>query len=357
MHKELLDWSRKEYQSLPWRKNRNLYTTLVSEIMLQQTTVSTVKKHYDSFLKVFPNITALASATEEEVCAQWQGLGYYRRARNLHKAAVSIVENHNGEFPKTHEELKSIPGIGDYTASALMAIGRNKVDLALDANLERVLSRYYKIEEQKGPKLQKEIKNRLSNGKLKIDFKKFKPRDLNEALMDLGRVFCQARRADCLICPLKSGCLSYKKGDPLNLPIDDKKKKEKESHELLLLRVIVRKGEQILGYVKDEKEWLSGQIEIPTFILKTSDKKLKQYPTLKAGRNLKPLDLPSIKTAITKYKIQNQILELSPKEFQALIEQLEEKSRYKYFKLNVQNHHFSTTTLKVLRKIHPEVNL
>lgn len=356
MHKDLLNWSRKEYKSLPWRKKRNLYTTLVSEIMLQQTTVSTVKKHYDSFLEVFPNIFELAEASEEEVCAQWQGLGYYRRARNLHKAAVSIVEEHEGEFPKTVEELKSIPGIGDYTASAIIAIGRNKPDLALDANLERVLARYYQIEEQKGPKLQKEIKRRLHEGELKIDFKKFKPRELNESLMDLGRVFCQARRVDCLICPLRSGCLSYKnEGSPLELPRDDKKKKTKAGHELLLLRVVVKKGNQILGFVKDEKEWLSGQIEIPTFVLKTTDSVFKQYPMLKTLKTKE--SLPTIKTAITKYKIQNQILELSLKEFQELTKDLKDKNRYKYFKLNVQDHHFSTTTLKVLRKIHPEVNI
>lgn len=356
MHKDLMTWSRKEYKELPWRKNRNLYTTLVSEIMLQQTTVGTVKKHYDSFLKVFPDIFALAKATEEDVCAQWQGLGYYRRARNLHKAAVSIVNDHAGEFPNSVEELKTIPGIGDYTASALMAIGRNKVDLALDANLERVLSRYFLIMEEKGLKLQREIKRRLEAKELKIDFKKYKPRDLNEALMDLGRVFCQARRADCLICPLKGDCRSYQEGkDPLELPLIKKEKKEKENHELHLLRVVVTKGDKVLGYVKDEKSWLSGQIEIPTFVLKTTDRKLNQYPKLKIKRDLK--NLPRIKTAITKYKIENEIAIMTYKQFQELTSQISPATKYKFFNLNVQDHHFSTTTLKVLRKVLPGVNL
>lgn len=352
MNKNLIEWSRREYGDLPWRKKRTLYGTLVSEIMLQQTTVGTVLNHFDRFLKVFPDLKSLAKATEEEVCAQWQGLGYYRRARNLRKAAAFIVAEFEGVFPENLEDLKRIPGIGDYTARALLSIGMNKPALAVDANLERVLARYFFIESEKGLKLQKEIQRQYDLDEIKIPFKKFSPREINEALMDLGRVFCQARKADCLLCPLRKDCkvfTSPKK--PTEIPFVPEKKKEKkknEKHELKLLRVIVTHGDKVLGYEKNDKEWLSGQIEIPTFVLSSTDKSFEQYPKIKLS---KKYAAENIKTAITKYKIENEVIKLSKKEFQDLSGDEPNRSRYKYFQKDGQKHHFSTTTLKCFRKL------
>lgn len=355
MFKTLIEWSHKEYGHLPWRRKRSLYGTLVSEIMLQQTTVSTVLNHYDRFLKVFPTLEKLAGATEDEVCAHWQGLGYYRRARNLRKAAVFLVEEHGGKFPKKIDELKKIPGIGDYTASALLSIGMNKPALAVDANIERVISRIFLIEEEKGPRLQKLLYKKFEEGAFNSLFKAMDPRDINEALMDLGRVYCQARKADCLLCPLKNDCQVFaSKKNPIELPFIKAEKKKKESHDLSLLRVVIRSGDKIYGYVKDEKSWLSGQVEIPTFILKTTDRSLKQYPHLKLGKDLYK-DLPTVKTGITKYKIENFLMELSLKQFQELIGGAKTLPRYKYFKFDIQEHHFSTTTLKALKKLGFEV--
>lgn len=351
MQKDFIKWSHKEFHHLPWRKKRSLYGTLVSEIMLQQTTVSTVLNHFERFLKVFPDLKSLASASEEEVCAQWQGLGYYRRARNLRKAAIALVEEHNGKFPKTIEELKTIPGIGDYTAGALVAIGMNKPAIAVDANIERVLSRVFLIDEEKGPKLQKLLYEKFKAGDFASLYKGIDPRDLNEGLMDIGRVYCQARKADCFLCPLKEECHVVKnKKNALDFPKLSETKKKKENHELKLLRVVVNSGDKILGYVKDEASWLSGQIEIPTFILSSTDRALKQYPRLKFSKS-RYEKLPMVKTAITKYKIENFVLEVSKKEFQELINVLGAERQYKYFKLDVQTHHFSTTTLKVLKKL------
>lgn len=331
-----------------------MYGTLVSEIMLQQTTVSTVLNHFERFLKVFPDLKSLANASEEEVCAQWQGLGYYRRARNLRKAAISLVEEHGGKFPKTIEELKGIPGIGDYTAGALVAIGMNRPAIAVDANIERVLSRVFMINEEKGPRLQKLLYQKFEEGEFDSLNKGIDPRDLNEALMDIGRVYCQARKADCFLCPLSEECLVYKKKkNALNYPVVSEKKKKKESYDLKLLRVVIRSGDKIYGYVKDDSEWLSGQIEIPTFTLVTGDKGLKQYPSLKMAKS-RYEKLPMVKTAITKYKIENYILEMKKKEFQGLIKDLDASRSYKYFKLDVQTHHFSTTTLKALKKLRSE---
>jgi A/G-specific adenine glycosylase len=201
MFSKLIEWSHSKYNDLPWREERSLYTTLVSEIMLQQTTVATVRNHYKRFIKQFPNLMSLKKASEEELTIAWKGLGYYRRARNLKKAATYLVDHHQGEFPLEVSELIKAPGIGDYTANALVAIGANQRGLALDANLERVLSRLYHIDIEKGPKLTKHLYQLFHEGKILANETSY--RDLNEALMDLGRNICQARRAQCDLCPFK----------------------------------------------------------------------------------------------------------------------------------------------------------
>ena len=210
-------------------EKRSLYNTLVSEIMLQQTTVGTVLNHFDRFIEEYPNIESLSKISEEEVCIAWKGLGYYRRARNLRKAAVSIMEDFQGEIPLDFETLKKIPGIGEYTASALISIGGDQRALAIDANLERVLSRFYGISVEKGPKLQKELKKLFDQGQIFQNIEKFSWRELNESLMDLGRVYCQANRTHCSLCPLSEDCaVAYK--DPLAYPIKTKKNEKKRKY-------------------------------------------------------------------------------------------------------------------------------
>jgi A/G-specific adenine glycosylase len=351
MLKKLVKWSNENYYDLPWRTRRSLYHTLVSEIMLQQTTVSTVVKHFDRFLKVYPSLQELAASSEEEVCSHWQGLGYYRRARNLRKAAVALVEEHGGHFPMDEVSLKKIPGIGEYTSAALIAIGANQKALAVDANIERVVARLFALKEEKGIKLQKRIREGFHRDEFSKLEKDIGYRELNESLMDLGRVYCQAKKADCFICPLKSSCQSLKqKINPLTIPITSIEKAKKESFELELLRVVVFTRGKVLASVRQEGLWLSGQIEIPTFIINSQDTKLKQYPKIKVKKALVS-DLPSIKTAITKYKITNKILLLSRKEFQELMTEWGIQDEYKYYLFDGQKHHFSTTTLKTLAKI------
>lgn len=310
--KKLITWSLSEFSDLAWRKKRNLYRTLVSEIMLQQTTVSTVLNHYDRFLKQFPSLKSLAESSEEELLIAWKGLGYYRRAKSLLKACRYIHFELGGKFPKDIEKLLEIPGIGPYTASALIAIGRDEKALAVDANLERVLARYYGFDVEKGLKLQKFIREKFDDGEI-LSFKnKISYRDLNEALMDLGRQYCRAKRADCMLCPLNSHCVAFKTGRSLELPIVKEEKKKKEWHDLELLRIIIEDGNKVLGYQKDEGQWLSGQYELPTFILNSSDKKLSQYP--KAPKWLQRFEpSKSFKTSITKYKIVNHVICLPKK--------------------------------------------
>jgi A/G-specific adenine glycosylase len=307
----LVDWSRKEFSALPWRSNRSLYRTLVSEIMLQQTTVSTVKNHYERFLVTFPDLESLARATESELIVAWKGLGYYRRARNLKKIAEAIVNDHAGEFPDDVEHLKNIPGIGPYTSNALVAIGMDKRGLAVDANLERVIARLHGMKTPKGPKLQKEIAALFSEKKIftgKISY-----RALNEALMDLGRTICQARKASCDLCPLRKDCVAREAGSPLKFPVEVAEKKKAQEHELTLLRAYVVKKGKLLVYEKNSEEWLSGQFEVPTFVLSSTDNTLVQYPRMKGKHSGKPVLL---KTGITKYKISNHLVMTDEKEIQ-----------------------------------------
>jgi A/G-specific adenine glycosylase len=340
----LISWSNQHYSDLPWRKNRTLYKTLVSEIMLQQTTVGTVLNHFERFLKIYPKLSDLAKASEEEVCISWKGLGYYRRAKNLRNLAIQIEKLYKGNIPTELNQLMELKGIGPYTANALIAIGANKRGLAVDANLERVLARFYGLKTPKGMKLQKELSLAFFNKNILKEIESLGARNTNEALMDLGRVICQARKASCLLCPLSQECEAYKNGKPEDFPFGEKTKKAAE-HELHLLRIVVREKSKMLFYQKQDSEWLAGQWELPTFILHSTDKKLLQYPTLKWKKSYE--GLPHLKTSITKYAITNFILELTAKEFDQLIKE----NNHFYFKQVNENLNLSTASIKVIKKI------
>lgn len=345
MSQELINWSKKNYSDLPWRKKRSLYNTLVSEIMLQQTTVGTVINHFDKFIAKYPTVESLAKTSEEEICIAWKGLGYYRRARNLRKAAIGIVEDFQGNIPLDFEKLKSIPGIGEYTASALLSIGANKKALAIDANLERVLSRFYGVPLEKGPKLQKELKKLFDQGKLFKGQLNLNWRDLNESLMDLGRVYCKANRVDCNSCPLSKNCSVVNK-DPLVYPKRLKKGQKRESIDLELLRVLVKKDKLLLAYKKSDNEWLSGQKECPTFILKTSDKSLSQYPRWSGQVDLNLGSLKKFKTGITKYKITNYVLEISEEKWKKNFSK--GKRHFFFVDPNSKDENLSTSSTKAI---------
>ncbi|MEE2670861.1 MAG: hypothetical protein VYA54_04090 [Bdellovibrionota bacterium] len=339
MNKTLIEWSKKNYSELPWRTNRSLYGTLVSEIMLQQTTVGTVLKHFDRFMAAYPTVKTLAQASQEDVMKNWQGLGYYRRARSLHSAAIEICEKFNGEIPTDKEELLKIKGIGDYTASALRSIGANIPDLSVDANLERVLARFYAIEEHKGPKLQKKLRQLFENNEICQSIESLGARNLNEALMDLGRRICQARTSACELCPLKENCQG--RANPLMYPVvKESLVADSNYFDLHLLRLVLRKEGKVLVYKKRSDEWLSGQYEVPTFTLFSEDESLKQYPQLEfSNYDL----LPWLKTGITKYRIMNFVMALSESEFSTLGLNLSEFSWEK-----IPDIHLSTGSLKAI---------
>ncbi len=344
LFKNLIHWSENQYSHLPWRLERTLYRTLVSEIMLQQTTVGTVLNHFERFLKVYPTIFDLALASEEDVCIEWKGLGYYRRARSLRNLAIQIVEKYKGKIPTSLDELLMLKGIGPYTANAIVAIGADKKALAVDANLERVLARFYGVEIEKGPKLQKQLWADFQSEKILGEMNSLSARALNESLMDLGRIICQARKASCTLCPLKSNCKAFESKKPLEFPVN-KEKKAKEDLSIKLLRVIVTDKNRVLVYQKAEKEWLAGQWELPTFIIETNDEKLIQYPAIKNKKAYK--DLPVIKSGITKYNILNSICHMSLEDFKKLTKS--QKIDYQ-FKINDKKLNLSSTCIKILSR-------
>ncbi len=201
---------------MPWRAKRgarvNPYRVWLSEIMLQQTTVQTVGSYYRSFLKRWPNVTALANASLDEVLASWSGLGYYSRARNLHRTAQLVAFERGGKFPKSAAELKKLPGIGPYTAGAIAAIAFGERVAALDANAERVLARLFALSEPL-PQIKKQLAA-LADSLVPAD----RPGDFAQALMDLGATVCTPKNPKCDGCPIAGHCLARRRGLAEQLP-------------------------------------------------------------------------------------------------------------------------------------------
>ena len=220
---KLVEWYQKEKRDLPWRMNTNPYRVWISEIMLQQTRVEAVIGYYNRWMQCFPTIHALANAPEIEVLKCWEGLGYYNRARNIHKCAKFCVENYNGELPSTYDELLQLPGIGSYTAAAISSICFNEKQSAVDGNVLRVYSRLFMYGED------------ISKQKTKDDVKRkldiVIPNcagDFNQAMMELGACVCIGNGASrCNICPLRNNCLSYQQGTIYQYPVKAKKKSRK----------------------------------------------------------------------------------------------------------------------------------
>jgi A/G-specific adenine glycosylase len=197
----LLAWFDASARDLPWRQTRDPYAIWVSETMLQQTRVLVVKEYYTRFLEKFPTLEALASASEEEVLAQWSGLGYYRRARALHESARAVVAEYAGKVPNTAAELSRLPGVGIYTAAAVASIAYGEPVAAVDGNVERVLTRWFGGEAVAGAARSGQIRRLAAS---LVDPKR--PGDFNQAMMELGATICLPRSPLCLTCPVRTGC-------------------------------------------------------------------------------------------------------------------------------------------------------
>ena len=211
----LLAWYDEHKRMLPFRGTKDPYRIWVSEIMLQQTRTETVGAYYTRFLDRFPNVFALAAAPEEDVLKCWEGLGYYSRARNLHKASKAVVEQYGGVFPADLDLLRALPGVGDYTAAAVASIAFDLPAPAMDGNLTRVLSRFHGVREDVDIPA---VKRRLADlGR--EDMPGSRCGDFNQALMDLGATVCTPGTPDCEACPLRPLCNAYKESDAETLPV------------------------------------------------------------------------------------------------------------------------------------------
>lgn len=195
IRRRLLRWYDKNKRDLPWRKTRDPYAIWVAETMLQQTQVRTVVPYYGRFLKAFPTVEALARAPQQRILRMWSGLGYYRRAENLKQAASLLVKRHNGKIPCNHDALRALPGIGDYTAGAVLSIAYQQRYPALDANARRVLNRLFDLTNNAG----------LHIRALQL-VPPSRPGDFNQALMELGATLCAPRKPDCAACPVAADC-------------------------------------------------------------------------------------------------------------------------------------------------------
>ena len=234
--KKILNWYDLNQRSLPWRKNVSLqkkqYYTLISEFMLQQTQVVTVIPYFNRFIKKIPNLKSLANIQNKKLIKLWEGLGYYSRARNLKKTAQIVVKNFKGKLPDNFEDLISLPGIGNYTANAILAIAFNKPYIPLDGNIERILKRYLYLKNEKDIQKVNLIKNKSIFGISS------RSSDYAQALMELGALICKPTNPLCIQCPISNKCKSFKKKD-----FDLTKSVKKNIDKYFLLKV----------YKKDQK--------------------------------------------------------------------------------------------------------
>jgi len=245
----ILSWFDRNKRELPWRNTKNPFNIWLSEIILQQTRVDQGKNFYLNFIAEFDQIQDLANADEQKVLKLWQGLGYYSRARNLHFTAKYISNELNGEFPKSFLELKTLKGIGDYTAAAIASIVYNEPVPAVDGNMFRVFSRYYNIEDDISVSKTKKIFWDL--GIEIIDQKR--PGDFNQAVMDLGATICTPKAPKCDICPLNNSCEALRLNKVLQLPV--KTKKIKVSNRFLHFILIENDGKIALSKRTGNDVW------------------------------------------------------------------------------------------------------
>ena len=257
---DLLAWYDRHRRDLPWRakpgETPDPYHVWLSEIMLQQTTVVTVKPYYLRFLERFPTVEALAQAPEDAVMHAWAGLGYYSRARNLHACAKVVVARHSGSFPSTEAELLKLPGIGAYTAAAVAAIAFNEKAAAVDGNVERVVSRLFMVEEPL-PRAKPQIRSLTED--LVPDSR---AGDFAQALMDLGATICTPKRPACALCPWLVPCRARAAGMQDTFP----RKQKKETGQLRrgAAFVVLRADDSILLRTRPPQGLLGGMAETPT---------------------------------------------------------------------------------------------
>jgi len=260
IQKYLLSWFSKNQRPMPWRTLQSPYRTFISEIMLQQTQIKTVIPYFERWMKAFPDVSALASAPIDDVLKLWEGLGYYTRARNLHKTSKIIVEKHGGKIPGDYASLIALPGIGRYTAGAIASIAFKKPVPLVDGNVFRVLSRIFNIHQD----ISKPASQKIFYDTAAALVPDKNPGDFNQALMELGSLVCFPVMPHCTACPLSSVCAAYRKGNQESLPVKSKAAQKKE---VRIAAAIILNGNKILVRKRPPKGIWGGLWEIPSISL------------------------------------------------------------------------------------------
>jgi A/G-specific adenine glycosylase len=258
----LLDWYRRRRRSLPWRRDSDPYRIWLSEVMLQQTRVDAVVPYFERFIRRFPTLRSLSEAEEEEVLSLWSGLGYYSRARNLLRCARKVQAEFGGEFPRSRHELLQLPGIGSYTAGAILSIAFHQPEPALDGNVRRLLCRVLDLRAKSRAEadrtLQATLQEWVADPAVAAGIA-----DFNQALMELGALVCTPQRPDCGQCPVNAVCDARLHGAESRLPPRPAKTATTIHH---FLSAVVRKGDAYLMRQNREAPYLEGFWEFPKVV-------------------------------------------------------------------------------------------
>lgn len=244
---KVVEWYERNKRDLPWRTTRDPYKIWLSEIILQQTRVIQGLPYYLKFVAKYPDVRALAAASEQEVLRLWQGLGYYTRARNLHKCAQEVSNNYNGSFPSTFEALKKLRGIGDYTAAAIASFSFDEKVAVVDGNVFRVLARVFGIEKKINSPEGKKVFSALAN-QLIVNTE---PASFNQAIMEFGALYCTPKNPACDDCIFKTSCFAFKHDMQHCLPV---KAKPKEAKKRYFYYFVVKKGKSLLMKKRQQKD-------------------------------------------------------------------------------------------------------
>jgi len=254
--KPLLDWYAKNAREMPWRDHPDPYAIWISEIMLQQTRVDTVIDYFNRWMQVFPDIDSLANSSEQDVLKQWEGLGYYSRARNIHKTARILQTEYQSQLPADPQKLQRLPGIGRYTAAAITSIAFGKDEAALDGNIRRILSRVFDIDLPIRTPAAEKVFWDLAEKQLPPG----RAGDYNQALMDLGATICLPGKPKCLLCPIQQHCLAFERGVQELRPVLPEKKPLPHH---IVTAAIVYKDERYLLAQRPQNGLLGGLWEFP----------------------------------------------------------------------------------------------
>jgi len=263
----LLQWYDENARELPWRSDPKPYKVWLSEIMLQQTRVETVLPYFERFLERFPDIGSLASASQEEVLRLWEGLGYYSRARNLHKAAQVVMSDLSGQLPASAASLEKLPGIGKYCAAAIASIAYGEPAAAVDGNIKRIYARLLNLQEALGSS---GFEQKVQSYAQEV-LPKNRPGDFTQALMDLGSLLCLPKQPQCQVCPISASCLAYQHNTQNSLPF--RVKKAPLPHYTVCAAVIIKAG-QVLLKQREQQGMLGGLWEYPGGKIENSDQDL-----------------------------------------------------------------------------------